>query len=229
MSTPTNYFILSPGRCGSILTSYIIQYSLNFLNNQKDYCQIQHVEGTYQPSVFNTPTTVYHCHDPFFRYTPQPNCDFIMILRKDMLEGCLSLYLANNVFGIYTIDSTVHSNNKSIFQLKLDLIKETGVTVNIPKFRQLIDFFELFYEFNLDNLKSCFSNIHTLYYEDFNKNYGYINNILGIPEVEIPKEKLTEKLPYDKWSLINNKDEVLNLYESRTKSNRRSHYGTSRT
>lgn len=210
-----SYFILSPGRCGSILASYIIKYSLNTLHNLEDYCHMQHVKGVYQESLFNTSATVYHSHDPMFYHKNRNDCDFVLVLRKNKLDGCLSFYLAQQVFDIWTLDSHIHYGNKLKFEDKLEEVKKNGVTVDLYKFKQAMDFFDLFYNFNIGNLKTCFIDTHILYYEDFKQDYMHINRCLGIPEVNVPTNQLTEQLPYNKWELINNKTEVIELYESR--------------
>jgi hypothetical protein len=179
---------------------------------KEDYCQMQHVDDFYFKSDFNTMSTVYHCHNLDFNHIKKDDCDLILILRRDMFAACLSMYIAQNVSNIYTIDSTVHKENKDKFNLILQSVIQSGIDINLTKWRDLVKKLNGYWIYDTSNLKKFYDNVHIIYYEDFENNINYVNEILDIPATTIPKELLTERLPYSKWDLINNKKEVIDIF-----------------
>ena len=208
-----NYFVLSPGRCGSILTSYVIMHSLNSYYKREDYCQMQHVNAEYTKSKFDTPSTVYHCHSLEFNHVKRDDCDLIFVLRKNMIDACLSMYLADTIFKMYTIDSTVHQGNQEKFDQILAQIPSKSIIVDPKNWIRYVKQFNSFSTYNLGKISSLFKNVYSIYYEDFKDNYKCINTTLNIPIENIPDLVLTKKLPYDKWDLIKNKQEIIDLFQ----------------
>jgi hypothetical protein len=208
-----DYFILSPGRCGSILCSELIMYGLNTLNHRDDYCQMQHLTNEHQSTNHVIESKVYHCQNLNFNHVEQENCDLLFILRRDMFASCLSAYLANQVFNVFTIDSTIHKDNKVLFETKLKSIIDTGVTVDLAKWREQVKHYYKYWVYDTSELKKFYNNVQTIYYEDFSKNNLHLlNNILGMPIDSINSKQLPTKLPYNKWALVNNKSEVINEF-----------------
>jgi hypothetical protein len=136
------------------------------------------------------------------------------------------MYLARHVFKVYTIDSTVHKDNKDKLYSKLQTVTQTGITINPLLWKKLVVEFNKFWIYDTTELKKFYRNVYTIYYEDFKDNIAYINKLLNLPVVDIPSNALTEKLPYNKWDLINNKKEVIDIFSHNTDTSVSDFYST---